>query len=395
MLLVRFPWIDYRSDELAHLDTYNALLNSKEAALDDGGSFVLPVMSFNVRLDGLEKNPNNHFTKRVDRLKAVIERWKPSIAGLQEPYGEQMAHIMRYMPSNYRVIGTHASLQEDSDTSKPNSIPMKRTPDDFQTAILYDVEKLKLLEHDYLWLSTTPRVPYSKNWDSQGVRTLNIARFEIRGKDQELIAFNSHLDVRSEEARREQAKIVAKTIREWREKYPNALVTLTADFNSAPGQTTHRILTSEDALVDSWDRCTNIAADGTCVTNNVASTFHGWIGSWTNTYLARFLSYVAFTVHAMGMNFPNHPPTTFSDLTSILFDKARYTFHYSVAESLPQFPPTRFHVDWVLFGNSENAWIEPKMVIVADVKDVDFSSDHFPVVAALSINKKRQEKSHK
>ncbi|CAF5074036.1 unnamed protein product, partial [Rotaria sp. Silwood1] len=48
---------------------------------------------------------------------------------------------------------------------------------DFQVAILYNNQVLKLIEQDYIWLSKSPRVVESKDWNSSGARTLNIARF--------------------------------------------------------------------------------------------------------------------------------------------------------------------------------------------------------------------------
>ncbi|CAF4647464.1 unnamed protein product, partial [Rotaria sp. Silwood2] len=100
---------------------------------------------------------------------------------------------------------------------------------------------------DYIWLSKTPCVVDSKDWDSLRARTLNIARLELINDDQHanIFVFNTHLDVTSEEARREQANIVRTTIEQWHNKYLKAVVLLFGDFNSIPKQTSYKTLTSE------------------------------------------------------------------------------------------------------------------------------------------------------
>ncbi|CAF1256352.1 unnamed protein product [Rotaria sp. Silwood1] len=143
---------------------------------------LLSVMTCNIRFDVQEHDPNNHFTKRVYRLTETIEKWQPSI-----------------------------------------------------------------LKQDYIWLSKTPGVIDSKDWDSLRVRTLNIARLELINDDQHanILVFNTHLDVTSEEARREQANIVRTTIEQWHNKYPKAVVLLFEDFfNSIPKQTSYNTLAS-------------------------------------------------------------------------------------------------------------------------------------------------------
>ncbi|CAF3845510.1 unnamed protein product [Rotaria sp. Silwood1] len=166
---------------------------------------LLSVMTFNIRFDVQEHDPNNHFTKRVYRLTETIEKWQPSIL-------------------------SHQSSDRD-----------------YQVAILYNNQILKLLEQDYIWLSKTPGVIDSKDWDSLRVRTLNIARLELINDDQHanILVFHTHLDVTSEEARREQVNIVRTTIEQWYSKYPKAVVLLFGDFNSIPKQTSYKTLASE------------------------------------------------------------------------------------------------------------------------------------------------------
>ena len=168
---------------------------------------------------------------------------------------------------------------------------------------------------------------------------------------QEFIAFNTHLDRWGELARREQSSLVClpllsflsflslppffpcfllllsfcvffyflicfllqikQTIKEWEARYPNAIILLFGDFNTAPGVTltspslspsslslflstslssvviyrytlsslpnfpvgqgAHTTLTSH--MADSWDWCKDHS--NTCITNNFSASFHG------------------------------------------------------------------------------------------------------------------------
>ncbi|UJR16817.1 hypothetical protein I4U23_003716 [Adineta vaga] len=242
VLLISFLFIFPRyteEDDLAMLKKYQSIKKS-----------LLSVMTFNIRLDGVERNPNNQFSKRVFRLTETIRKWEPSILGVQEPFANQLLHWQSQLPKYYQYIG-----YQSDDASKNLADPLSQM--DFKVAILYNTQVITLLEQDYIWLSKSPRVVGSKDWNSHGVRTLNIARFKLNNDTDStnILVFNTHLDVRSEQARQEQAKIIRSTIKEWQEKYPKAMVLLFGDFNSVPKQTTYNILTSSHFLYDTWTVC--------------------------------------------------------------------------------------------------------------------------------------------
>ncbi|CAF1429243.1 unnamed protein product, partial [Rotaria sp. Silwood1] len=110
---------------------------------------LLSVMTFNIRFDGIEHDPNNHFTKRVYRLTETIEKWQPSILNVQEPFANQLLHWRSHLPTYYQYIG----YQPDG-IDRNLEHPSSRM--DFQVAILYNNQVLKLIEQDYRWLSKSP-----------------------------------------------------------------------------------------------------------------------------------------------------------------------------------------------------------------------------------------------
>lgn len=342
---------------------------------------LLPVMTFNIRFDGVERDPNNHFTKRVSRLTETVEKWQPAIIGLQEAFASQIIHWKSQLPSHYDHIG----YQRDG---SDRNLEHPSTHLDFQVAILYNTELFELLDRDYFWLSKTPRTPHSKDWDSLSPRALNIARLKLRSDPQSthLLVFNTHLDVKSEMARQEQAKLVRSTIKQWQTKYPSDLVLLLGDFNSTPNQTAYEVLTATDFLRDSWHDCK--LSNLTCVSNTFSSTFHGWFGSMIHTYGAQALQAFLFTFHGSGVRLPYNITFRLSSYLDMIKELWNARDKFSPAEMMTLWSRHRYHVDWILYRHSADyrRSFQPRFVSVVDIRSNNFSSDHFPIVALFQLN---------
>eukprot|EP00656_Telonema_subtile_P005292 TRINITY_DN12406_c0_g1_i2.p1 TRINITY_DN12406_c0_g1~~TRINITY_DN12406_c0_g1_i2.p1 ORF type:complete len:349 (-),score=72.36 TRINITY_DN12406_c0_g1_i2:155-1201(-) len=348
---------------------------------------MIPVATFNIRLDGQEADPSNHFTRRVHRLAGFLRETAPWAVGLQEPFSGQLLHLQSVLPARYAVIGDEARGHGAVDRADP------RRHNDFQTGIIYDTDRLELLEHEHRWLSKSG-APHSKDWGSMGVRTCTAAAFRVRNTTVELVVLNTHLDVSSEEARKHQSTLVLELVRDWQRRWPAAILVVTGDFNSANGQTAHRnLVTPENSvqapLKDSWDEC---SMNDSCASAEFAMTFHGWQGSVVNTYAARLVAFVAFSVHGSGIVLPHHIPTSFRELFRVLkhaWQQLREKDSHGVAGITAAMPVSlsRQHVDWVLFSAPEGRVCDPKMVYVGEVKDAAFSSDHFPVLALFQVAK--------
>ncbi|CAF1162614.1 unnamed protein product [Rotaria sp. Silwood1] len=263
---------------------------------------------------------------------------------------------------------------------------------DFQVAILYNNQVLKLIEQDYIWLSKSPRVVESKDWNSSGARTLNIARFQLKNDDQSMniLVFNTHLDVKSEQARQEQAKIIRSTIEQWQKKYPTAVVLLFGDFNSVPKQTTYNILTSSDFLHDAWIVCKSQAS--ICVSHSFSSTFNGWLGSIMNTYGFQLLQSILFTFRGTGIQLPCEIPKRLSSYIDILKELWQFRQMLKFSEMIKLWFLHRFHVDWILYRNSidGNKILQPRFIAVVDIRSRNYSSDHFPVVGLFQLKNDKE-----
>ncbi|CAF3264166.1 unnamed protein product [Rotaria socialis] len=347
--------------------------------------YLLSVMTFNIRFDGVERDPNNHFTKRIYRLTETIKKWQPSILNVQEPFTSQLLHWRSHLPEYYHCIGYQPD-GIDRNLEHPSS------QRDFQVAILYNSQILKLVEQDYIWLSKSPRVVESKDWDSSGARTLNIARFQLINNDNDtadIIVFNTHLDVKSEQARQEQAKIIRLTIEQWQNKYPTAAVLLLGDFNSVPKQAAYNILTSSDFLYDTWTICKSNTM--MCISNSFSTTFHGWFGSIVNTYGFQLLQTILFTLSSSGIKLPYEIPKHLSSYIDIVKELWQFRRMVNLSEMISLWYHHRFHVDWILYKNSLDGtnYLQPRFIAVVDIRSRNYSSDHFPVVALFQLKHHR------
>ncbi len=224
----------------------------------------LAVMTFNIRL-GTAKDGENDWQHRRDILYRVLRDHKPDLVGLQEAYKFQIDDIIGACPA-YAFIGVS---RDDGQAHGEFS------------SILYNKQRLRLLEQDTFWLSETPEVPGSKSWDTAYPRVCTWGRFEDRLTGRKFYHFNTHLDHISQLARERGIELIARRMKE--RKHPDPAF-LTGDFNAGEDNTAVRYLkgdsprasTTGPAPVDPpklVDTFRALHAD-----QKVVGTFNGWRG---------------------------------------------------------------------------------------------------------------------
>ena len=114
-------------------------------------------------------------------------------------------------------------------------------------SVFYRSDVWELQSHRYLWLSETPDVP-SKGWDAGCTRVMSIGEFEHRQSGLNVVAINTHLDKTGTKARTESAKLLLRTIEEYKGS-ANALI-LTGDFNSEPDGSAYQIMTAPESSME-------------------------------------------------------------------------------------------------------------------------------------------------
>ncbi len=216
----------------------------------------MQLMTFNLRFEN-DYDKENGWEHRRDMVIDLIRKYRPSILGTQEGIPRQLQFILDQLPE-YRV---HA--------------PSNRAPDDETCqypTIFYRRDVLTFVSGGEFWLSTAPEVHRSKNWDSAFPRLMSYALCRCVQTGIPFWVAVTHLDNIGVEARRQQAGIISRWIRERSDP-----VILMGDFNDAPGSPAHRILTSSDCgLHDSWLALGRIEGEA-------SMTHHGFIGKPNST----------------------------------------------------------------------------------------------------------------
>jgi endonuclease/exonuclease/phosphatase family metal-dependent hydrolase len=359
-LLVVLPLKDRQAESLQFQEKFLRPLDVDE----------ISVASFNIRLDAPEQNESNHFRHRVKRLANYFDTNQPMLVGLQEPFISQILHLKKEMSkSSYRFIGDGATAQE--------SDHMAQRMHDFQTAIMYDSSGMELLDKEHSWLSNTPNLK-SKDWNSGAFRTVTTGMFRDRRTNKTIVLVNTHLDVFSTQARQNQALVLRKEIEKFAAKYPESALFVTGDFNCASGSATHRSIVGDDSLLhDLYD-----VGEGK-LKSDYPATFHGWLGyAPLDKYLGRGIQYLIHAIHTLDVQLPRSVRwLNWSEWKQI---GAQFLHPRRLYRNLPS-DFHRLHVDWIL-GTKHNTF--PTLIFVNELRNGNFSSDHFPVQARIKITSK-------
>ena len=221
-------------------------------------------MSFNVRGSFHDVGKKNAWRKRADLNVATIANHAPNVIGLQEVQRGNLATYRRHLPGYAQVRGPRYG----------NAFPYD------SNAILYDPEKLRLLDTGGFWLSETPE-KHSRSWGTRVARSATWALFALTNTDISFLHLNTHLDHISAPARREGSKLVVAKIKEITDRTGDApAVILTGDFNARPDSATHENLTAS-GFVDTYLAAGNEE-------DHSANTFHAFQGtSYRDNHPAR------------------------------------------------------------------------------------------------------------
>lgn len=269
------------------------------------------VMSFNVRGFSSPVDGRHRWTRRAAHNVAVVREQAPDLLGVQELQAEALATYRDHLPGYGLVLGPPAGT--------------RRRPE--YNAILYDPDRLEVLDADGFWLSETPDVP-SVAWGSRNVRTAHRVTFAVRGTGRIFRHVNTHLDHWSALARARGTELV---LGRTGGELPTVV---TGDFNCPADSAPHR------SFLAGGFEDTYIAAGGGARPDE--ATFHGFGGVRSRVVRA---------------------------------------FHRARTGSAP------LRLDWILVGGGEGAWSVEASAIVRD-RDPSTGappSDHDPVVADLRL----------
>ena len=215
---------------------------------------IVRVMSFNVRGSSRDRLKTNAWRNRAALNIATVRRCAPDVIGLQECQRGNLRAYRKNLPRYARIRGPKYGKNAHRDSN----------------AILYDPERLELLDSGGFWLAENPK-RRSRSWGARLSRYANWALFRPPGTDLSLLHLNTHLDHVSALARQEGSKLIVREA----ERLSNGsggdpAIVVTGDFNARPGNPTYRNFV-EAGFVDTFLAAGNEDTAG-------ANTFHAFRG---------------------------------------------------------------------------------------------------------------------
>ncbi len=212
------------------------------------------VMSFNIRGSDHPQDGVNVWAQRAALNVATIQRHAPDLIGFQELQSGNLSTYQAELSDYQFVLGNDAS-----DHSEYRSIFWKPTV-------------FEQLEAGEFWLSETPEV-YSELWNTDCVRAATWVRLRERAGGATFLHLNTHLDHRSDWARREGCRLLVRRINDLRGDQP---ALLTGDFNCNAHQDAALADPNYRYLIDSGFVDSYLAAGNR--DSAQSNTFHGFQG---------------------------------------------------------------------------------------------------------------------
>lgn len=255
----------------------------------------LTIMSYNIRTDshwakthGGDWAAGRTWRQRISNVARTINIASPDILGIQEGLENQIEDLTRFLPSKYRLFkGEGRGKKQNYDENEFCSI-------------IYDTTRVEHVEGGTFWLSKTPEIRGSLNWNSSLPRIATWSFFRsLTTAGETLGVINTHFDHSSEVSRANSAAILRMKANELFRSC-NCLISVTADFNAPKSERWYSILTSpqlsvshadvdgveehrlhsSNNLLDCWTAAKTISC-GSCS----QSTYHAWLGSKAKNHL--------------------------------------------------------------------------------------------------------------
>jgi len=188
------------------------------------------VMTFNLRFEN-DRDGENAWSNRRALVVELINAYKPAILGTQEGKWNQLMYLSEHLTD---YVPNMPGREPDEKSQCPT--------------LFFRKEWFEIESGRDFWLSKTPEIHLSKDWDSAYPRMISCAEVSSVKAQGRMTVAVTHLDHIGVEARFQQARIIS----EWVEKQKLPVV-LMGDFNDDPASRVHEILTQPTVrLKDTW-----------------------------------------------------------------------------------------------------------------------------------------------
>ena len=191
-------------------------------ALSSLGAQPYKVMTYNIRYD----NPGdgvNQWDSRKAKVFSLIEKYNPDILGVQEALHHQLVQIAEAL-DQYEFFG----VGRDDGKQKGEV-----------SAIFIRKDRFKILDQNTFWLSKTPGVPGSKDWDAAITRVATWGKLQDKSTNKKFLIINTHFDHIGKESRKNAAQIVKDSAASLADGLP---VIVTGDFNFTRDKAPYKVM---------------------------------------------------------------------------------------------------------------------------------------------------------
>lgn len=192
----------------------------------------LKVATYNIQM--APKPTDIYWQTRKDAAKDLLAYYKFDIWGSQETFLHQIQYVL---PEGYDFVGVG---RDDGKTQGEYS------------PVCYNKNKLQLLDSGTFWISETPE-KVSKGWDAMCRRVCSWGQFKDKKTGKIFFFFNTHLDHRGEKARIEGVKLLMKKVKEISK---GQTYFLTGDFNITPEHKALKPMFASKDFIHVRDVCT-------------------------------------------------------------------------------------------------------------------------------------------
>ncbi len=186
------------------------------------------VMTYNIRFD----NPGdgvNQWSNRKEKVFALLKKYDPDIIGVQEALYHQLKDISDNL-KGYEFFG----VGRDDGKQKGE-----------HSAIFIRKNRFKILEQNTFWLSKTPDVPGSKDWDAAITRVATWGRLEDKKTKKVFVMMDTHFDHVGKESRMNAVSIIKEHAAKIAGNLP---VIITGDFNITREAPPYEVMVNGEGL---------------------------------------------------------------------------------------------------------------------------------------------------
>jgi endonuclease/exonuclease/phosphatase family metal-dependent hydrolase len=186
------------------------------------------IMTYNIRYDNPDDGVNK-WDSRKSKVFDLLKKYDADIIGVQEALHHQLADISAHL-KHYEFFG--AGRDDGKQKGEYSAIFIRK-------------DRFKIMDQNTFWLSKTPDVPGSKDWDAAITRVVTWAKLQDRKTNKTFVMINTHFDHIGKESRKHSAGILKDSAASISDGLP---VIITGDFNFTRDKEPYAVMMQQSGI---------------------------------------------------------------------------------------------------------------------------------------------------